>query len=131
MIFLTSYLNTATITRADRLPSFSASARSWSLFTLMSGHDASANRSHPGPDHQRVSDESRWSEHPRLSKSAGFSSVGQCLQLSGDDSSWISLTRLATKGFHLWGLSLIQHKVMVLSLQWTHLSMFIANSRLT
>ncbi|KRX60639.1 hypothetical protein T06_7885 [Trichinella sp. T6] len=131
MIFLTSNLNTAVITRADRLPSFSASARARSPLTCKSGHDASAAKSHFGPFHQRFSEESRWGEHSLLSKSAGFSSVGQCFQLSGNDSCWISLTRLATKGFHRPGSPLIQQRVMALSLQWTHRSTFIANSRRT
>ena len=59
-------------------------------------------------------------ERPRVKRSAGLSLPATWCHWEGDVRDWISVTRLATKGFHRWGSLLIHANATVESVQQWH-----------
>ncbi|KRY17367.1 hypothetical protein T12_11468 [Trichinella patagoniensis] len=84
---------------------------------LFRGHPSAGPESHLGPCHQRLFLASPFKDDPRLSKSAGLSFPGQCLQHVGSTNRWISSTRLRTNGFHRLDADRTHASVTSLSLQ--------------
>ncbi|KRX84605.1 hypothetical protein T02_16167 [Trichinella nativa] len=72
------------------------------------GHASGGPASQSGPCHQQRFFESSLKAAPRLNTSAGLLFPGQCRQLVGSTSCWISSTRFRTNGFHRLAVDCIQ-----------------------